>query len=491
MNVYGMLTKTPRLHARWNPSEMGIEWHDPPPEPLKYQAHVNHVKLETVERLAELRLGGDWFAYCEYRSTLNQAFAETVKLHSDMEFHSLCLEEIDGRVYLAAGYGDNTIALKACDDKKLPEKLRLCRHPDYCGAVSYIFKNVSALLTLKHLPQKHRIKALRILPQQRQILVVREIAVSRSAPLTSIELIRLPEPKTQQPSRWPPLPNGTPRRRPKPKPQAKGKVQRNPQPPSVAPVEQYIFEGGKVTEVHITDPGTPNWFDAEVQDYSRGENPGCKPVSILMKFTQSRLPGVDAGIARLTLHPFNINSVGPSVTVPRRKTIFTIPPPDDDDDDNAVIAPPPPVFPGARPVWKYTLHHCRPVKISDVSNLGPNFHILAHSRRPLLYTTASSPDWKQPVITSVHRYHDPDMYTDTPGPKLFERVSADGRSLHESAAENSVEELCFPLREDDEMKVLAFDEVSGRLLYSIHGETAIGVVEVKTPRMRTSGTYII
>ena len=253
----------------------------------------------------------------------------------------------------------------------------------------------------------------------------------------------------------------------------------------VVPTECHFLKDLKVSDVHITDPGTPNWLDVEVRDYSKADTLGSKPVSVIMKISSPA-----KSIARFTLYPRNMRHAVAhrelSSVVPRKKTPLRSTVPLEPSGDG-VEANPPPVRqqPATAPVWKYTLQNCTRVKISDVSRFKSDFCILPGSCRPLILTTSvSSQSTHYPRLDGVYRFHDPEMSVERPGPRLLDQNSRATQRVYEPALANTVLELPFSLPVERLLKAITFDEVSGRLIYMMDGRLKIWAVDIRRYRSK-------
>jgi hypothetical protein len=257
------------------------------------------------------------------------------------------------------------------------------------------------------------------------------------------------------------------------------------------PANFFLIKNSRITEVHVTEPSTPNWLDAEVRGDSKWRRENVSepmPISLLMRVTQPK-----QSLVRITLYPRE-RALAP-LTDPNTPfwekilPLFDNDPGSDGGDTNALKAC---GDSGSSAFWMYELTHRSLVRTTSMPGIQLKFTILPNSRRPLLYTIPAYPSLKYPCIQSFYRYHDLEMFTEHQGVEFSSDILRPDKALQMRAAPDTVLELPFNMLPRDRIvKAIAFDEISGRFMYSVPWKTEVTIVDItKTERKQQPGKLI-
>lgn len=258
---------------------------------------------------------------------------------------------------------------------------------------------------------------MRPLPQQQQILIIREIKTPPERnpyPITAMEVQDIPVTKTDQHL----------------------EVDR-------VPEDSVFMYDDQFTEIKITEHGSPNWIDESVHaSLHHGDKPRKpRPVSV---FCKTILPSV--GLLRITFYPrltenTHANAPDPSLRLPLSHQ------------------------------YRYTLSYSSPVRFVEC-HANSQYKILPGSHRTLLYTVPWDDITESPPVIAFFRYHDDELFVDQPEDLNDENLMAtEGNTMR-----RPIRRMPFNF-EGERFRCLAWDETVGRVCFVREGDTRVMVMD--------------
>ena len=257
-------------------------------------------------------------------------------------------------------------------------------------------------------------RAIRPLPQQQQILIVREVTVPYERnpyPITAMELQDIPVNKTGE----------------------ELVIERTTD-------DSVFLYDDHFTDIYISEHGTPNWFDESVNASLQREDDAFKPSPVSV-FCKTVLPS--AGLLRITFYPQRSES-----------TVFTLPNPDLQ-------------FPLAHQ-YRYSLMYCSPVRFVEC-HAKCQYRILPGSRRTLLYTVPWEDITTTPPVLGFFRYHDKELFSDEPEDLQEANIETD-------VMRRPIRKLPFNY-EGERFSCIAWDETVGRICFARPDSTELCVMD--------------
>lgn len=261
---------------------------------------------------------------------------------------------------------------------------------------------------------------MRALPQQQQILVVREVQVTpdRNAfPITGLELQNVPINNTEE----------------------------------HLEVEQdasdvvFMYDD-QFSDVYISEHGSPNWMDDSLQPTLPRVDSLYKPRPISI-FCKTISPS--AGLLRLTLYSQKtdnslVESSNPALRLPLRYH------------------------------YRYTLQYTSPVRFVEC-HLNAQYRILPGCHRTLLYTVPREDITDCPSVLGFFRYHDDELFSDEPE----ELADEDAGNI---PLRRPVRRLPFNY-ENEKFSCITWDETVGRIIFAKPSSTNVMVMDfAKRPK---------
>ncbi|PSR74463.1 hypothetical protein PHLCEN_2v9810 [Hermanssonia centrifuga] len=378
------------------------------PYPLKHECHTLHVPLKELETLCDPRFVPGSAEFIAHAKALPPPFRRVCFIRSTRTLGNIVLDELSDE-----------------------PSLSIIRYPN-----SIMFKPLNggpiATLTIENFgdfaQSPHRIRAIRPLPQQRQILVVREIDVPQTRnryPVFSLEFHPIPNNATSDAV----------------------EITRPPDDFSFLYEDQYA-------SVHITDHGLPNRFDDSIPAADLGEDDIAfkpRPINVFLRTVKP-----DDGLVRFTFYPQRVDHWTPpspasSVSSsPGRRT---------------------PKRSRPKHYYRYGFTHMSPVRFVE-SYLNTQYRILPGSYRTLLYTVPWDTITEEPNVIGFYRYHDEELFADEP--EIFNPDAPPRRP---------VRKLPFDVNSQQKFGAFAWDETIGRMCFGLEDSTKILVFDfARRPR---------
>ena len=389
-----------------NISDLGVVWEKDPPFPMQCEVRMCHIDLDVLEKAWDPRMSAaDW------RSFANEArlFYKLPTFHTKEKISQVCVDTAFGQPLLAVAAGNDNIRIKAAGYPWV--NMHLKPHPThglYVRALSLLRTHTS-----HNRLQRHRIKAIRPLPQQRQVLVVRVIDTGRvnrlqPCPDIMIELFDVPFHASSV-----------------------DEIKVDAAPRSFCEVKlPYEPEN-----VHITDPCTANWPDAEVRGkpWLRDQHGELQPINIFFVMDSG-------GVSRVTLFS--------------KKTSFE-----------------PPLDPIIH--WRYDLGHRTPLRREYLPSELGRWAVIPGSRRSWFYSTHWKREWRD-WVDATYRYHDPEIIApeDREEPLL-------PHPPQEWLNVSGLKEIKFELGDTGtRFESIAFDEMTGRMMFAKPDHMEVTVLDL-------------
>ncbi|KIP08863.1 hypothetical protein PHLGIDRAFT_34752 [Phlebiopsis gigantea 11061_1 CR5-6] len=396
-----------RAHRRRgiNVSEYPTHRHFTPAFPMKWEVRTERIHRDTLERLGgfdpEYPLGSVvWEDH--FLPLQGKIFKSLQMIRSPHGLSHVSVDETPGQVIVTVVRGANTIMIEPLEKGLFtPAKLHLRPYAKYHQ-------------------YKHAIKALRLFPQQRQILVVRQIEVFRGnsvCPLTVFELFDMPT-----------IESICLKER------------------AVAPVDSlFISEASIKDNIWITEPCLPNLYAdcSDVRtDWLRGRTKP-KPITTFLR-SRHDSSGEEA-LLRMTFYPrlVDYSNIGLEEGGAGMHASY----------------------------WKYDLRN-RTVYRSSPSEGRLRYRAYPGTHRTLLTTAPSAYDCMlHDSVWSIHRYHSNEL--------MAERRKIEfPKSFVVPDAEGAVRDISMEIGGTRQFEAVAWDEFSGRILFARPDQREIEVVDL-------------
>ena len=219
---------------------------------------------------------------------------------------------------------------------------------------------------------------------------------------------------------------------------------------NVNPADWLFMTDDRFADVHITDHGTPNWFDDSIAGDVRatGEAEAWQPRTI-SAFCRTTAP--NDGLLRITFYPRRAEHVGPPPSLPAG--------------GGARHAP--------THYWRYDLEYCSPVRFIE-AHLNAQYRILPGSHRTALYTVPWDDITATPRILGFYRYHDRELLATEPEDHDMEL---------NQAPRFPVQKLPFEFDCAMRFQAIAWDESIGRACFARTHDTRVVVLDfAKRPK---------
>lgn len=255
------------------------------------------------------------------------------------------------------------------------------------------------------------------MPNQNQVLIVREVIVPRSEnkrPVTSIEFCPIPKNITDK------------------------TLEVNFQ------VTDYnLLYHDRAQHVWITDVGTRNWFEDELDSELKMEPTPYRPRPINVIF---KVVAPDEGLLRITLYP------------------RIIPPPEGSAPVASSSNTPLQRIPPVEHHYKYDFDFVSPVRFVEAPQ-NTQYRILTGVHRILTYTVPWDDITESPPIINWYRYVDRELFADVPEPYV---PTDRRRPLHMFDIKRQFPKGCT---------TFSWDEMIGRVVYTVEGTSEVHVLE--------------
>lgn len=315
--------KHPNQDRHWavNISDLGVAWESNPPFPMRYEVRTYNIALDVLEKAWDPDMSRQQWRDYAMRADFIQLLPT---LRTAEKVSQVCLDTNLGKPFLAVAAGDDNIRIK----------------PSGCAWVNVRLKPHRA-----HSSYPHHIKAIRPLPQQSQVLVVRVVDLphtDHSWPLTLVELFDVPCSTTSM---------------------EEIKLTASAAQCSVANL-QHTPE-----EVRISEPGTPHWPEAEARgrSWSNDEHGPLHPISIFFLHDSF-------GASRVTLYPKKTRCGSPQEPITH---------------------------------WRYDLTSASPLRREGAPTDKQRWVVIPGIRRTWFYATHWRREWRD-WVDATYRYHDPE-----------------------------------------------------------------------------------
>ncbi|KAI0086203.1 hypothetical protein BDY19DRAFT_961855 [Irpex rosettiformis] len=377
-----------------NVSEYSGEHNIDAPYPLKHECIAYHVPLTALEDLCDARFVPGSRAFIEHARKLPPPFTRVARIRTSKPLGTLSLDDFVGQPHLTLIKYSNEIIFKPLNGGPT-SVLNLIPYPDFT-----------------HDP--HRIKAVRPLPQQQQILIVREITVPPGRnpfPITAIELQDIPVNKTDDDMVF-----------------------------ERSTDDSVFLYDDQFTDIYISEHRTPNWVDESVNASLQPSSQAYRPLPVSV-FCKTVLPSI--GLLRITFYPQRWDSA-----------YFTMP-------DPALQLP-------LTHQYRYTLMYCSPVRFVEC-HANCQYRILPGSQRTLLYTVPWDDITDTPPVLGFFRYHDKELFADQP-------EDLEEANLETDTMRRPIWKLPFNY-EKTRFSCLAWDETVGRICFARPDSTELWVMD--------------
>jgi hypothetical protein len=261
---------------------------------------------------------------------------------------------------------------------------------------------------------------MRPLPQQQQILIVREVNAPHNRnqyPITAIELQDIPVNTTGHHL----------------------EIER-------ASEDTVFMYDDRFSDIYISEHGSPNWVDESVHATLQRGDSAYKPRPISI-FCKTILPLI--GLLRITFYPQRRDSsleptVDPNLRLPIAHQ------------------------------YRYSLTYCSPVRFVQC-HADSQYRVLPGSYRTLLYTVPWDDRTDTPSVLGFFRYHDEELFADEPEDLHDENMEV-------NVMRRPVRRLPFNYQ-GTKFSCLAWDETVGRICFAKPDSTQLLVLDfAKRPK---------
>ncbi|KAF8899288.1 hypothetical protein BD779DRAFT_1465227 [Infundibulicybe gibba] len=156
-----------------DPSDYSYRTTIDPPAPFCYESMCLHISLDSLELLVDPQVVPGSAEFVKRAASQPPPFLEVAYLEADLHIESLSLFDFNGMPYLAVAQQPDEVVIIDLTSNVISTMICGQYHP--------------------HVGQPHRIEAIRILPGQKDILVVRTITTSPTSKLHLVEIFDAPE----------------------------------------------------------------------------------------------------------------------------------------------------------------------------------------------------------------------------------------------------------------------------------------------------------
>ncbi|KAH9949414.1 hypothetical protein B0H21DRAFT_133036 [Amylocystis lapponica] len=399
--------------------------------PMKYECVSLHVSLEALEILGDLRFVPGSEEFLRHARAQPPPFRRLAIVRTSRRLGIPALDEIWGLPYLAIFKGSKIIIFKDLNGGAV--STMTCLDTDIADAVRALASDTVRIITHPFAAQQHHIMAIRLVPAQNCILVVRKVVGSRDYPVEMYHVV----------------PSGD----------APREVERD-------PIERTWVNdnGGTVTGVHISDHGIPPQEDDSILPTLFGADDEPRAPRSISVFFRTADPEF---CIRVTFFPRSIYHELPP-TPPNADA-------DAEDDEDAEELPGPRAKYGSYTTYAYPLSHHSLMKMHRAP-AGCAFRILPGSYRTVVFVVPKDERADAPHVWRMYRYFDPASRT-----RIEEQVTVEGEW---TGPQTVVCGLEVP-REVVTKRVAAaaWDETIGRLCLAFEDEQTVTVLDyARAPR---------
>ncbi|KAL4248406.1 hypothetical protein ABKN59_006837 [Abortiporus biennis] len=376
-------------------------------KPFKFESHTMYVSIAELEKLGASDLVPGSAEFLEHAQLLPPPFHPLSYMMSNSTIEFVTHEDIDGVPYFAAVKRPNRIVIK-----------------DLLGGPPTI---ISCNPDVDYPDLEHRIQAIRILPSQRQILVVRSIknADVEEEPhpkmIHAIELYQLPHNPTSDHLHI-----------------------------NLDADESDLLSFAKLGRVYITDPYTTLHNDESLFKDLYGTQCTPRPISIIAT-------GINPdGVVRLTLYPEEVEEENPLPPAPPSTNVSLF-----NSLSSMEVSEAEKSVEVKRRKYRYSTASSSTVKVLHAL-LNEEYRILPGSYRSILYTIPWDDISAAPRVLRMYRYFDEESVRKVP--------------LEEETEDDPVDEDDIGVL-GDYFAAMAWDETVGRLCLCLDEGEQVFVVD--------------